>query len=148
MKKLFALLCAVLCAVLLPELPVGAVAVEAPSAILMEKETGAVLYAKDEHARLEPASVTKVMTLLLTMEAIDAGQLNYDTVITASAHACSMGGSQIYLKEGEQMSVHDLLKSVAVASANDAAVIRLIGKRPESLTVQTGHRPFNASIPR
>ena len=61
--------------------------VAAPSAILMEKETGTVLYAKDEHAKLEPASVTKVMTILLTMEAIDSGQLTYDTLITASAHA-------------------------------------------------------------
>jgi len=122
MKKLFALLCAVLCAVLLPELPVGAVAVEAPSAILMEKETGAVLYAKDEHARLEPASVTKVMTLLLTMEAIDAGVLAWDSVITASAHACSMGGSQIWLKENEQMTVEDMVKAVCVVSANDCAV--------------------------
>lgn len=58
------------------------------------KETGTVLFAKDEHAKLEPASVTKVMTLLLTMEAIDAGQLHYDDVVTASAHACSMGGSR------------------------------------------------------
>jgi len=100
----------------------GAVEVSAPSAILLEKETGTVLYAKDEHARLEPASVTKVMTLLLTMEAIDAGQLNYDTVITASAHACSMGGSQIWLKENEEMTVEDMLKAVCVVSANDCAV--------------------------
>ena len=78
----------------------------------MEKETGTILFAKDEHAKLEPASVTKVMTLLLTMEAIDAGQLTYDTVITASAHACSMGGSQIWLKENEQMTVSDMLKAV------------------------------------
>ena len=100
----------------------GAVEVSAPSAILMEKETGTVLYAKDEHAKLEPASVTKVMTLLLTMEAIDSGQLNYDTVITASAHACSMGGSQIWLKEQEQMTVEEMLKAVCVVSANDCAV--------------------------
>ena len=100
----------------------GAVEVSAPSAILMEKTSGAILYAKDEHAKLEPASVTKVMTLLLTMEAIDAGQLDYDTMITASAHACSMGGSQIWLKENEQMSVHDMLKAVCVVSANDCAV--------------------------
>ena len=94
----------------------------APSALLMEKETGTVLFAKDEHAKLEPASVTKVMTLLLTMEAIDAGQLHYDDVVTASAHACSMGGSQIWLKENEQMTVSDMLKAVCVVSANDCAV--------------------------
>ena len=91
MKKLLA---AVLAAVMLCG-TAGAVEVSAPSAILLEKETGTVLYAKDEHAKLEPASVTKVMTLLLTMEAIDSGALNWDTVITASAHACSRGGRQI-----------------------------------------------------
>ncbi|MBE6995558.1 MAG: D-alanyl-D-alanine carboxypeptidase [Ruminococcaceae bacterium] len=122
MKRMFALLCAVLCAVLTLELPAEAVEVAAPSAILMEKETGTVLYTKDEHARLEPASVTKVMTLLLTMEAIDAGVLAWDTIITASAHACSMGGSQIWLKENEQMSVQDMVKAVCVVSANDCAV--------------------------
>ena len=100
----------------------GTPQVEAAAAVLMEKETGTVLYEKDAHAKLEPASVTKVMTLLLTMEAIDAGQLGYDTVITASAHACSMGGSQIWLEENEQMTVDDMLKAVCVVSANDCAV--------------------------
>lgn len=96
--------------------------VEAPSVILMEKETGAVLYEQAAHDKLEPASVTKIMTMLLVMEAVDSGRISFDDMVQVSAHACSMGGSQIYLKEGEQMSVHDLLKSVAVASANDAAV--------------------------
>ena len=114
--------CAAVCAVMLLTSAAGAVEVSAPSALLMEKETGTVLYAKNEHEQLEPASVTKVMTLLLTMEAIDAGLLDYDTTITASAHACSMGGSQIWLKENEQMSVHDMLKAVCVVSANDCAV--------------------------
>ena len=100
----------------------GAVEVSAPSAILMEKETGAVLWAKDEHTPRSPASVTKVMTLLLTMEAIDSGALSYDTVVTTSAHAASMGGSQIWLKEGEQMTVGDMVKAVCVVSANDCAV--------------------------
>ncbi len=99
-----------------------AIDVAAPSALLMEKETGTILFEKDAHAKLEPASVTKIMTLLLTMEAIDAGQLDYDTVVTASAHACSMGGSQIWLKENEQMTVGDMLKAVCVVSANDCAV--------------------------
>ncbi len=118
MKRLIALLWAV--AVLATS--AGALEVEAPSALLMEKETGTVLFAKDEHAKLEPASVTKVMTLLLTMEAIDAGTLHYDDMVTASAHACSMGGSQIWLEENEQMSVSDMLKAVCVVSANDCAV--------------------------
>ena len=113
---------ALLCAVLLLTTGARAVEVSAPSAILMEKETGTVLFAKDEHTAREPASVTKVMTLLLAMEAIDSGQLSYDTMITASAHACSMGGSQIWLKENEQLSVSDMLKAVCVVSANDCAV--------------------------
>lgn len=111
-----------LCAAIMLTVSAGALEVSAPSAVLMEKETGTVLYEKDAHAKLEPASVTKVMTLLLTMEAIDAGQLSYDTVITASAHACSMGGSQIWLEENEQMTVDDMLKAVCVVSANDCAV--------------------------
>ena len=118
MKKIIALLGAVL----VLATSARAVEVAAPSALLMEKETGTVLFANNEHAKLEPASVTKVMTILLTMEAIDAGQLTYDTMVTASAHACSMGGSQIWLKENEQMTVSDMLKAVCVVSANDCAV--------------------------
>lgn len=95
---------------------------DAPSALLMEKQTGTVLFAKDEHTPREPASVTKVMTLLLTMEAIDSGALSYDDTVTGSAHAASMGGSQIWLKEGEQMRVEELIKAVCVVSGNDAAV--------------------------
>lgn len=119
-RKVFAPLCAVL--LLLTAPAAQAVDVAAPSALLMEKETGTVLFAKDEHTQREPASVTKIMTLLLTMEAIDNGQFSYDTMVTASAHACSMGGSQIWLKENEQLSVSDMLKAVCVVSANDCAV--------------------------
>lgn len=96
--------------------------VAAPSVLLMEKTTGTVLFASGEHDAREPASVTKIMTLLLTMEAIDSGALHYDDVVTASAHAASMGGSQIWLREGERMSVRDLLKAVCIVSGNDAAV--------------------------
>ncbi len=92
------------------------------SALLMEAETGKVLFEQNADEALPPASVTKIMTLLLVMEAIDSGKIRYTDMVTASAHACSMGGSQIYLKEGEQMSVEDMLKSVVIASANDAAV--------------------------
>lgn len=116
-KLLFALAAALLLTV-----PAKALEVSAPSALLMEKETGTVLFSKNEHDKLEPASVTKVMTLLLTMEAIDSGALGYDDTVTASAHACSMGGSQIWLKENEQMTVGDMLKAVCVVSANDCAV--------------------------
>jgi len=92
------------------------------SAVLMEASTGKLLYAHNQDEALPPASVTKVMTLLLIMEAIDSGALSYTDTVTASANAASMGGSQIYLKEGESMCVEDLLKSVVIASANDAAV--------------------------
>ena len=97
-------------------------AVESKSCLLMEKTTGQVLYAVNEHEPLEPASVTKVMTILLTMEAIDSGSLSYGDLVTASAYACSMGGSQIWLKENEQLTVEDMLKAVCVVSANDASV--------------------------
>ncbi|MBQ4382526.1 MAG: D-alanyl-D-alanine carboxypeptidase, partial [Oscillospiraceae bacterium] len=96
--------------------------IAAPSAILVERETGAVIYEKNAHDRLAPASVTKVMTLLLLAEAIDRGDLKMEDTVTCSAAASSMGGSQVYLKEGEQLPVKELLKCVVVASANDAAV--------------------------
>ena len=92
------------------------------SAILIEANTGTVLYEKNADQGLPPASVTKVMTLLLVMEAIESGKISYEDMVSASAYACSMGGSQIYLRENEEMSVEDLLKSVVIASANDAAV--------------------------
>lgn len=92
------------------------------SAVLMEESTGKVLYAKEQDKPLPPASVTKVMTLLLCMEAIDSGRIKLSDTVTASAHATSMGGSQVYLKEGEQMTVEDMIKSVVIASANDCAV--------------------------
>ena len=91
------------------------------AALLMEKTTGQVLFAQNEHEALEPASVTKVMTLLLTMEAIDSGTIAYDDVVTVSAYAAGMGGSQVFLAEGEQITVEELLKAVCVASGNDAA---------------------------
>ena len=100
----------------------GAPAVDVPAALLMEKETGTVLYEENAHDRREPASVTKVMTILLVMEAIDSGRLSYDDTVTVSAHAASMGGSQTWMKENEQMTVRDMLKAVAVVSANDGSV--------------------------
>ena len=122
MKRILAaFLCA--CLLVLPAAAVtGAPETEAGSAVLMEKETGTVLYEDHSHDKLEPASVTKVMTLLLVMEAIDSGRLKLDDMVTVSARAASMGGSQVYLKEGEQMTVDDMLKAVAVVSGNDAAV--------------------------
>ena len=122
MKKCAAALVAAVVLILPAAAVSGGPAVEAGSAILMEKETGTVLYEENAHDKLEPASVTKVMTLLLVMEAIDDGRLKMEDMVTVSTRASSMGGSQVYLKEGEQMTVHDMLKAVAVVSGNDAAV--------------------------
>jgi D-alanyl-D-alanine carboxypeptidase (penicillin-binding protein 5/6) len=102
--------------------PEDAISVSSPCAILMEKETGTVIYEKNAHERGAPASVTKVMTMLLIAEAVDSGLISLDSLVTASAKAASMGGSQIWLEEGEQMTVSDMLKCIAVVSANDCAV--------------------------
>ncbi len=91
------------------------------SALLMELSTGKILYEKNAHEPLAPASVTKVMTMLLIMEAIDAGQIGWNDTVVASEAAAAKGGSQIYLKVGESMSVTDMVKSIAVSSANDCA---------------------------
>ncbi len=93
----------------------------AMSAILMEAETGAVLYEQNADEQLPPASITKIMTLLLVMEAVESGKIALTDTVVASERAASMGGSQIFLKVGEQMCVEDLIKSVVIASANDAA---------------------------
>ena len=126
MKKFFAVF--LVLALVLPTLVVGACAKETPfdlacsSAVLMEASTGEILYAKNAEEALPPASVTKVMTLLLVMEAIAAGKVSLEDSVSVSERATSMGGSQIYLKVGETMPLSDLLKSVVIASANDAAV--------------------------
>lgn len=95
---------------------------DAKSAILIERDTGEVLYSKDPHKKLPPASLTKIMTLLIIMEEIEAGHLKKDELVLVSEHAASMGGSQIFLEAGEKMTVDDLLKAVAIASGNDASV--------------------------
>ena len=95
--------------------------VPAKSAVLMDVATGQLLYEQDAHTPLAPASVTKVMTMLLIMEAIDSGRISWDDTVTTSEAAAAKGGSQIYLKVGEGMSVSDMVKSIAVSSANDCA---------------------------
>ena len=105
-----------------PVLRDGDLPVQAPSALLMEQETGAVLYEKNADERMAPASVTKVMTLLLILEDLEAGKIALDDVVTASARAASFGGSCVYLEEGERMSVEEMLKCITVVSANDCAV--------------------------
>ena len=115
----------VVMSVLLGLLPLGAQAAElelgAKSALLMDAATGTVLYEYNPAEALAPASVTKVMTLLLIMEAIDDGRIRWEDIVTASETAAAKGGSQIYLKVGETMSVRDMVKSIAVSSANDCA---------------------------
>ena len=130
MKKLLAI--GILFALCLPALSVPAsaeawlkdddVAIAAPSAVLMEKETGQLVYEKNSHERLFPASVTKVMTMLLIVEDIESGKAQLTDTVTASERAASFGGSCVYLEAGEQMSVSDMLKCIAVVSANDCAV--------------------------
>jgi D-alanyl-D-alanine carboxypeptidase (penicillin-binding protein 5/6) len=90
--------------------------------VLIDAATGTVLYEKNSREKLPPASITKIMTMLLVMEAIDRGELKWDDKVVASEHAASMGGSQIFLEVGEEMTVADLMKGVAMASGNDASV--------------------------
>ena len=145
----------VLC-LLLSLLPVGAQAadleVAGKSALLRDMATGTVLYEKNAHEKLAPASVTKVMTMLLIMEAIDEGRIGWDDTVTASEAAAAKGGSQIYLKVGETMSVTDMVKSIAVSSANDCACamaehiagseeafVAAMNRRAEELGMQDTH---------
>ncbi len=126
MKKL---ICAALCLVMLTS-PVYAIntltdndiEISAPSAILMEKVTGEVIYEKNSHERLPPASVTKVMTMLLIVEAIERGDISLEDTVIASERAASFGGSCVFLEQGEKMSVSEMLKCICVVSANDCAV--------------------------
>ena len=122
MKKVYALVLAVVF-ILAAALPAGAVDLQlaAPSAVLMDLATGTVLYESNAHQPMAPASVTKVMTLLLIMEAIDSGKIGWQDMVTASEAAAAKGGSQVYLKVGETMSVEEMVKSIAVSSANDCA---------------------------
>ena len=92
------------------------------SAILIEQTTGTILYEKEAHAQLRPASVTKIMTILLIMEAIHSGQITLDTQVSCSENAASMGGSQIWLEVGESLTVDEMLKAICVVSANDCSV--------------------------
>lgn len=122
MKRILAAVLASLTLILPTARASAPMGLSAPTAVLMEKTTGKILYEENATKQYEPASVTKVMTLLLVMEAIDSGALNWDDTVTASTHATSMGGSQIWLKEHEQMTVRDMVKAVAVVSANDCSV--------------------------
>ena len=152
-KKLLALaLAAVLAVGSAPAVRAASLEIAAPSAVLMEAATGTVLYEKDAHTPLPPASVTKIMTLLLVMEALDAGRIGWDDTVTASEAAAAKGGSQVYLEAGEQMSLQEMLKSVVVVSANDcatalaehvagseAAFVELMNRRAQELGMENTH---------
>lgn len=124
-KKNISILLAVVILLLPLPMNVGAVSddeITAPSAILVDGENFNILYEKNSHEKRSIASITKIMTVLLIMEDIESGKISLTDTVTASAHAASMGGSDIWLEEGEQMSLDDMLKATLVASANDAAV--------------------------
>ena len=124
-KKNISILLAVVILLLSLPMNVGAVSddeITAPSAILVDGENFNILYEKNSHEKRSIASITKIMTVLLIMEDIESGKISLTDTVTASAHAASMGGSDIWLEEGEQMSLDDMLKATLVASANDAAV--------------------------
>ena len=122
MRKVAAVLVCCLILGLLPgKVRAAGPEVAAKSAVLMDVETGTLLSEQNAHEMLAPASVTKVMTMLLIMEAIDSGKIRWEDTVTASESAASKGGSQIYLKVGETMTVSDMVKSIAVSSANDCA---------------------------
>ena len=123
MKRVFCCVVAILLFIGILPAYAGAAGLEVPakSALLMDVATGTVLYESNSHTPLAPASVTKVMTMLLIMEAIDDHRIGWDDMVTASETAAAKGGSQIYLKAGETMSVTDMVKSIAVSSANDCA---------------------------
>ena len=96
--------------------------IEAPAAVLMEKETGTVIYSRDPDTRRSPASITKIMTLILIFDALENGKLHLDDTITTSAYAKSMGGSQVFLEEGETQKAETMIKCIVIASGNDASV--------------------------
>ena len=153
LRKLLAVLTAASLAAALA-LPAGAAALEvaAPSAVLMDAATGTVLFEKDAHTPLPPASVTKIMTLLLVMEALESGRISWDDQVTASETAAAKGGSQVYLESGETMTMDEMIKSVAVVSANDcatalaehvagseAAFVELMNSRAAELGMENTH---------
>lgn len=143
--RIRAALCLLLCAALLVPTALAAPVppeVTAESMVLMEQSTGTILAEKNSHAAMPPASVTKIMSLLLVMEALDKGMINLDTPVTVGPNAKDKGGSQIYLEVGEIMCVQDLLKSVVVASANDAtcALAEHLAGSEEAFVAQMNQR--------
>lgn len=133
---------------------------QASSAILIERDTGTILFEKNSHAKLPPASMTKIMTMLLIMEAIEQGKLKMDEKIRASEYASSMGGSQIFLEPGEEMTTMEMLKGIAIASGNDASVamaeriagsekafVAMMNKRAKELGLKNTHFQNTTGLP-
>ncbi|MFC4557444.1 D-alanyl-D-alanine carboxypeptidase family protein [Virgibacillus kekensis] len=133
---------------------------DAKSAILMERDTGKILFNKNADEKLPPASMTKIMTLLLIMEALEEGKIKKNETITVSERAASMGGSQIFLEAGEEMSVNDLLKGIAIASGNDASValaeriagseeafVKQMNKKADELGLKNTHFKNTTGLP-
>lgn len=150
MKKILCIILSLI--IILPSSVYAEVETSAKSAILMEQDSGKVLLEKEADAKLPIASVTKIMTMLLIMEEIDSGRLTYTDEVTVSEYAMSMGGSTMFLETGEVLSVHDMLKGIAVASANDGCVamaehisgstesfVALMNKRAEELGMKNTH---------
>ena len=108
--------------IIIPVFSYGEIDITSKSALLMDYNTGKVIYSLNEHEKLPPASITKIMTLLLTMEALSKGRITYDDKVVISDYASSMGGTQIYLETGETQTVEDLIRATTIRSANDAAV--------------------------
>lgn len=133
---------------------------QATSAVLMDADTGTIIFEKNSHKKLAPASITKVMTMLLVMEALNEGKISLKDSVRVSEYAASMGGSQIFLEPGEQMTVHDLLKAVAIGSANDASValaeylggteegfVQMMNKKSQELGLKNTHFQNTNGLP-
>ncbi|GAA0327582.1 D-alanyl-D-alanine carboxypeptidase family protein [Oceanobacillus sp. FSL W7-1293] len=133
---------------------------DALSSVLIEQNTGTVLFDKDAHEQLPPASMTKIMTLLLIMEALEKGEISKEDIVVVSEYAASMGGSQVFLEAGEEMSVDDLIKGIAIASGNDASVamaekiagteeefVRAMNKKAEELALENTHFANTTGLP-
>lgn len=124
MKKIILTICLFLIPIMVYGEEETSLASNATSAIIIEASTGQILFEKNSYEKLPPASMTKIMTMLIIMENIESGNLSWDDKVTASDNASSMGGSQIFLEPGEVMTVKDLLKGIAIASGNDVVVAK------------------------
>ncbi|TJX16267.1 D-alanyl-D-alanine carboxypeptidase [Tissierella creatinini] len=122
MKKKIISIVLIVSLVMFPLLSYGELGLRSKSAVLMDYNTGEIIYSQNEHEKLEPASITKIMTLLLAMEAIDSGKIRMQDEVVISEYAASMGGTQIYLEAGEVQSIENLIRAATIRSANDAAV--------------------------